>query len=260
MKEDQTRTSSASITCELACAGACSHLLTAVSCSCFNLEEWATDLSTLVDSFETLRETEARVEHRKRALRQRFGPAAALLAVVSGLRDRFTLPRAKAHGSTKRPSSSNPFPPLLDGALTSHDINSTRRLSWVGRVKRSMWRFGAELRRSDIRFGIKTGAGAALLASAAFTSLRPIWLEWRGEWALISYMVIMAQSQGATNFLAFGRVVGTFAGGGVAILCYVLFPDNPIVLPLLGAIVSAPCFYVIVTRVSSLSRGAQQIH
>ena len=35
------------------------------------------------------------------------------------------------------------------------------------------------------------------------------------------------------------------AGAGVAALFYTLFPDNPIVLPILGWLFSLPCFYVI---------------
>ena len=34
-------------------------------------------------------------------------------------------------------------------------------------------------------------------------------------------------------------------GAGIAALFYTLFPDNPIVLPILGWLFSIPCFYVI---------------
>lgn len=34
-------------------------------------------------------------------------------------------------------------------------------------------------------------------------------------------------------------------GAGVASLFYTLFPDNPIVLPILGWLFSLPCFYII---------------
>jgi len=163
--------------------------------------------------------------------------------------------------------SENPFPQIEDGALTSHQL-SPRSLTYLGRIKHSIWMLGWRLRSPSVRFAIKTGAGAALLASAAFTKLRPLWLEWRGEWALISYMVIMSPSLGATNFLAFCRILGTVSrfaplrvshtnlyvhtqvtGAATAVLCYTLFPENAVVLPLLGALVSIPCFYVIVTRV-----------
>lgn len=38
-------------------------------------------------------------------------------------------------------------------------------------------------------------------------------------------------------------------GAAAAVICYTLFPENAVMLPLLGALVSIPCFYVIVTRV-----------
>lgn len=141
------------------------------------------------------------------------------------------------------------FPKIVDGALSSHQVESSD-FSFVGRIKLAFWRLSYRLREPNVRFAIKTGTGAAVLASAAFIPrLRPLWLEWRGEWALISYMVIMAPALGATNFLAFGRVVGTAAGAVTAVACYEAFPENPVILPILGALFSAPCFYVAITRV-----------
>jgi hypothetical protein len=38
----------------------------------------------------------------------------------------------------------------------------------------------------------------------------------------------------------------------MAVLFYSLFPENAIVLPILGALFSIPCFWIIVTRVYSV--------
>lgn len=38
---------------------------------------------------------------------------------------------------------------------------------------------------------------------------------------MISYMVVMAQSEGATNFLALYRFFGTLAGGALAVAVFV---------------------------------------
>jgi hypothetical protein len=101
-----------------------------------------------------------------------------------------------------------------------------------------------------------------MLAAPAYTEAgRPIFLEYRGEWALIAFFATMSQTVGQTNFLSFFRIIGTlyvFAtldmesemlmsrlGAGIAALFYTLFPDNPIVLPILGWAFSLPCFYVI---------------
>lgn len=146
--------------------------------------------------------------------------------------------------------SVNPFPQIVDGAVSSHQ-QPTTSLTAFGRFKRTLWLLTTRLSEPNTRFGIKTGLGAALLAAPAFiTPLRPLWLAWRGEWALISYVVVMQPSQGQTNFLALGRILGTLAGAGAAIVAYTLFPENAVILPIIGALVSAPCFYVIITRVS----------
>jgi hypothetical protein len=104
-----------------------------------------------------------------------------------------------------------------------------------------------------------------MLAAPAYTEAgRPIFLEYRGEWALIAFFATMSQTVGQTNFLSFFRIIGTLyvylsspisfmpvywltfrLGAGMASLFYTLFPDNPIVLPILGWAFSLPCFYVI---------------
>lgn len=128
----------------------------------------------------------------------------------------------------------NPFPRMESHAYTSHRTSETEVSAWT-RFKRRVWAFGHHLREPTIRFAIKTGVGLALLAWPAFTSFRPVWLRWRGEWAMISCalncglfsqpadrvadMVIMAPSMGATNFLAGGRILGTALGAAVAVLC-----------------------------------------
>ncbi|KAK4053138.1 hypothetical protein OIV83_001873 [Microbotryomycetes sp. JL201] len=234
---------------------------------CFNLEEWSRQLTILIEEFQDIRTTEEEVESAMIGRRQRWGLLAPLLIAFGGIRWRHKqrhgrLPRTKATlGRRARTFQRqiartlslsddvpNPFPQVVDGALTSHQFGSPERRGWIAKFKASVWMLGWRLKQPNIKFAIKTGIGAAILASSAFDRYRPVWLEYRGEWALLSYMVIMSQSIGQTNFLAFGRIVGTFAGAGAAVACYKAFPENAIVLPLLGALLSVPCFYVIVTR------------
>ncbi|SCZ97721.1 BZ3500_MvSof-1268-A1-R1_Chr4-3g07406 [Microbotryum saponariae] len=234
---------------------------------CFNVEEWAKELSQLIEIFVEIRTTEEIVERKAIERRRRWGPLAGVAACLSKV-ETSTRSRPKRRGrrsevaestssrsrrwyswlATLSDPGNGPFPVIVDGALSSHQFPSSQ-LSRFGAFKQRLWIIGYRLRQPSVKFAIKTGAGAALLASAAFVpQLRPVWIRWRGEWALISYMVIMAPVVGGTNFLAFGRVLGTLAGGVLAVLCYVSFPENAIALPLLGALVSVPCFYVIVTR------------
>lgn len=51
---------------------------------------------------------------------------------------------------------------------------------------------------------------SAMLAAPAYTERgRPIFLEYRGEWALIAFFATMSQTVGQTNFLSFFRITGT---------------------------------------------------
>ncbi|EEY14224.1 conserved hypothetical protein [Verticillium alfalfae VaMs.102] len=56
------------------------------------------------------------------------------------------------------------------------------------------------LARDDIRFGIKVGLGAMLWAMLAFLpATRPIYKHWRGEWGLLSFMIVTSMTVGAAN-------------------------------------------------------------
>lgn len=82
------------------------------------------------------------------------------------------------------------------------------------------WALGERSKQPDARYAIKTGLGGgrledsllgfansnrrclAMLAAPAFTEIgRPIFLRFRGEWALIAYFATMSQTIGQTNFL-----------------------------------------------------------
>lgn len=82
------------------------------------------------------------------------------------------------------------------------------------------WALGERSKQADARYAIKTGLGGgrlddgflnvlnsnrgrlAMLAAPAFTEIgRPIFLRFRGEWALIAYFATMSQTIGQTNFL-----------------------------------------------------------
>jgi hypothetical protein len=60
-------------------------------------------------------------------------------------------------------------------------------MSIGGRVKRSLWAIGARIREPDMMYAFKAGMGTAILAAPAFFSTtRPVFTEYKGEWALIS--------------------------------------------------------------------------
>ncbi|GAA5860560.1 hypothetical protein JCM3774_006207 [Rhodotorula dairenensis] len=149
-----------------------------------------------------------------------------------------------------RPPPTEVFPIVQDAALTSHLLDpETAPRSTLSRLKLRLWRLGHYCSAPGVRFALKTGTGAAVLSAAAFDSrLRPHWLAWRGEWALISYMVIMAPALGATNFLALARIIGTACGAAVALVTFKAFSQLPLALTLMGASVSAPCFWLAIAQ------------
>jgi uncharacterized membrane protein YccC len=80
----------------------------------------------------------------------------------------------------------------------------------MGRIKHRIWSALNKFKNSDIRYAFKVGVSTAILAAPAFIdATRPIFIEYRGEWALISFFVVMGQTTGATNFLAVHRICGT---------------------------------------------------
>ncbi|KAH8820947.1 Fusaric acid resistance protein-like-domain-containing protein [Xylogone sp. PMI_703] len=102
------------------------------------------------------------------------------------------------------------------------------------------------LTNDDIHFGVKVGIGAALFASLAYIpATRPFYQHWRGEWGLVSYMVVSAMTVGASNTTGLARFIGTLIGAGLAILVWMICQGNAIGLAFFGWVISAGCFYII---------------
>lgn len=116
------------------------------------------------------------------------------------------------------------------------------------RVKYTLWRTLHNLKKTEVRFAVKVGIGAALLAMPAMIdSTRPVFVEWRMEWGLLSFFVILNSSVGGTYSAASGRVLGSGLGALLAMFNWTLFPGNPYALAPLGAVIAAPCMWMIVS-------------
>lgn len=60
-------------------------------------------------------------------------------------------------------------------------------LTFIGKIKQSLWALGARLKEQDLKYAFKTGMATAMLAAPAFfDATRPVFVDYRGEWALIS--------------------------------------------------------------------------
>lgn len=105
------------------------------------------------------------------------------------------------------------------------------------------------LERDDIRFAIKVGIGAALWALFAFIpTTRPYYRHWRGEWGLVSFMLVCSMTIGASNTTGYARFIGTFVGAISSSLVWWACHANPFALAFCGWLFAVPCFYLIVAK------------
>ncbi|GAA96006.1 hypothetical protein E5Q_02666 [Mixia osmundae IAM 14324] len=233
----------------------------------YQLEELVKELEALIKIFADIRIEEEDIEHREAARRQRFG---VFLPLV---RPFFRLIPATRSGKKPYPTRWRTlwgrFVTLLpvgknarsNGLKTAGELRGQRHIeerdvTLKGRIKRIIWQVGVALRRHDVRFAIKSGIGAGLLGAPAFIfSTRDLWIKYRMEWALVSYMVVVATTVGQTTFNASWRIGGTIIGVLVAAVAYLLFLPYPILLAFFGAVFSAPCFYFIVVKPTYATSG-----
>ncbi|KAI0142263.1 ribosomal protein L19 [Xylariaceae sp. FL1272] len=110
-----------------------------------------------------------------------------------------------------------------------------------------LWKFINFLARDDIRFGLKVGIGATLYAMFAFIpETRGIYQHYRGEWGLLSFMIVCSMTVGASNATGLARFTGTLAGALFVVVNWMIADGNPVGLALLGWLVSFGAFYIMV--------------
>ncbi|KAL9638029.1 MAG: hypothetical protein Q9204_001643 [Flavoplaca sp. TL-2023a] len=112
-----------------------------------------------------------------------------------------------------------------------------------------LWKTLAIFRRDDTKFAIKVGAGAALYALPSFLSAtRPFYQRFRGEWGLLSYMLVCSMTIGASNTTGYARFLGTCIGAVCAIVAWELSGENPFALAAFGWLMSLWTAYIIVAQ------------
>ncbi|KIX94328.1 uncharacterized protein Z520_10038 [Fonsecaea multimorphosa CBS 102226] len=114
---------------------------------------------------------------------------------------------------------------------------------------RYLYAVASFLRRDDVRFAIKVGLGAMLYALPSFIpSTRPLYQHWRGEWGLVSYMLVCSMTIGASNTTGYSRVLGTCLGAALAVAAWEISHDNPFVLCLFGVCMAYWTAYMIIGK------------
>ena len=112
-----------------------------------------------------------------------------------------------------------------------------------------VWKVLRIFHRDDIKFAIKVGVGAALYALPSFLySTRPFYQHWRGEWGLLSYMLVCSMTIGASNTTGMARFLGTCVGAICAIITWIASRGNGIALAAFGWVMSYWTSYIIVAK------------
>ena len=112
-----------------------------------------------------------------------------------------------------------------------------------------LWKTLSVFRLDETKFAIKVGAGAALYALPSFlASTRPFYQHWRGEWGLLSYMLVCSMTIGASNTTGFARFAGTCIGAVCAIVAWIASQGNPYALAVFGWLMSLWTAYIIVAQ------------
>ncbi|KAL2026692.1 hypothetical protein VTO58DRAFT_102672 [Aureobasidium pullulans] len=144
-----------------------------------------------------------------------------------------------------------------DEALTTDIVKPILQADTFARAGRTIkepfthqvYRIFKFIRRDDIRFAIKVGVGAALFALPSFMAWsRPFYQHWRGEWGLVSYMVVCSMTIGASNTTGIERFLGTALGAILAIIAWIISDDSPWLLGFFGWLMSLGCFYIILVQ------------
>ncbi|KAF3760936.1 hypothetical protein M406DRAFT_353622 [Cryphonectria parasitica EP155] len=117
------------------------------------------------------------------------------------------------------------------------------------KISTEVLKFLRFLGRDDIRFGIKVGFGAILWAMLAFLpETKPIYMHWRGEWGLLSFMIVCSMTVGAANTTGTARFQGTLSGVFFTLINWNVSQGNGVALLFLGAIVAFISFYITIVQ------------
>lgn len=105
------------------------------------------------------------------------------------------------------------------------------------------------LRREDIRYAIKVGVGAAMIAMLSFIpATQDLYAHWRLQWALVTYMFVCSMTIGAANTTTFQRLLGTCEGAAIAIVVWIVCLGNVVALALMSWLISVFCFWLIIEK------------
>ena len=143
--------------------------------------------------------------------------------------------------------ASRQFPKLAQYNAISESDRETPHIKQTFGLR--LWKALRIFRRDDTKFAVKVGVGAALYALPSFLiTTRPIYRHWRGEWGLLSYMLVCSMTIGASNTTGFERFFGTCLGAICAIAAWTISHGNLFALAALGWMMAVWTAYIIVAQ------------
>ncbi|OLL23844.1 hypothetical protein NEOLI_004340 [Neolecta irregularis DAH-3] len=137
------------------------------------------------------------------------------------------------------------FPKLSRNVTNSAQANEPQ--GSLNILKYKTWKYLKKWRTDEMKFAVKVGVGAAIAVLPSFIDItRPYFRHYRGEWGLLTYMIVCSYSIGATNTAGFYRISGNLLGAAMAVVAWIIFPENPWFLAVWGYIMAIACFYLII--------------
>ncbi|KAK7431165.1 hypothetical protein QQZ08_002205 [Neonectria magnoliae] len=142
------------------------------------------------------------------------------------------------------PDESTALPTQVDVGTWYTAPDANKILTWIWRTLSKLFK---KMARDDIQFGLKVGIGAALWAMLAFIeATRDLYNQWRGEWGLLSFMIVCSMTVGASNTVGWARFIGTLFGALFSVVNWKVSHGYAIPLIFLGWLTSFINFYIIV--------------
>ncbi|KOS23381.1 Uncharacterized protein ESCO_006596 [Escovopsis weberi] len=236
------RTRSAAIQADIEeVAAACGHFS-------FSLQAVAEEIGPYLDALEDLEEASFGSDVRTwewAKFWRRWGPKDEEHGKPLELENELLLPKSPANKSD--PTVSKGISKPLLNRRDTYNWDASPDASGLARhASQFILRLLRFFTREDILFGIKVGIGAVLWAMFAFiNSTRPIYQHWRGEWGLLSYMIVVGMTTGASNTTGGARFIGTMIGATCACVAWASSQDNPWLIALCSSVVAFFNFYLI---------------
>ncbi|QGA13676.1 hypothetical protein EYB26_001326 [Talaromyces marneffei] len=144
--------------------------------------------------------------------------------------------------------ASSSRPPLRKGH-SSLESGYTDDIRLRNKLTYRVWKSFSFLRRDETKYAVKVGVGAAVYALPSFISAtRPVFTAWRGEWGLVSYMLVCSMTIGASNTTGYARFLGTCLGACCSIASWYVSAGNVFALAFLGWLMATWTAYIILVK------------